>query len=69
MANIRHVWYDTWQAYAGRAALAVILAYAFASWAIDSGSLLQYFIAFILFGYGIRAVFITVKRLRNASNR
>lgn len=60
-------WYETWQAFVVRAALGVVLAYAFASLAIDSGSLLQYFVGFVLLGLAVRYTVRALQKFRHGN--
>lgn len=42
--------------------LALVLAYVFISWAVDSGSLLDYAIAFLLLVLGLRELTLAIRR-------
>ena len=45
--------------------VSLLLAYAFASWAIDSGSLLDYAIGFLFFFAGIRELISGIRKGRH----
>lgn len=49
MLNKLDTWHKTRQGYLTFGALELVLAYIFASWAIDSGNLIDYALAVILF--------------------
>lgn len=47
-----------------KAAVSLILMYFFVSWAIDSGSIAVYVLAFLGFYYGVHYIIETIKELR-----
>lgn len=58
-------WYETWQAFMVRALLAFGLVYVYASLAIDTGSLLQYFFCLVFLVLAIKFTVQTVKKFRH----
>lgn len=56
MAVQKLKWYRTKQGYAGLALLEFVLVYLFASLAINSGSLLQWFLTFALLIAGVQNI-------------
>ena len=54
MANNSTTWLYSRSALLVRAVIAVVLAYVFASMAIDSGRWLHYFLTFLMLGLGVK---------------
>lgn len=60
-ANVKQ-WYNTREGLVITMLVSLVSAYVLASRAIDTGSLMQYFLTFLLFGFAINRLISAIKR-------